>query len=362
MWFLFGAVTTVAAAGFVSYRSYAASWSGKKARGFEYDFDHDKYGHITKAKAGVDHLSKVDFELKRETGTDRWFKGTGLSVEQQVGDAAFDNALYLSSDDPTVRRMFTECEALRTAAFSLFFGERDQRATTVNRVVCRAGRVWAEFKPGSDMKDDAALTYAQVVLAPHLQGIARELNDRRLQPRIGRDPLLLKSVLVLAASSGLAINGAIQLFRLAVASAVPYTVDAKLLFSASLIAGLALLLGVCAVAFKLLAHTSRLHLVLVEVLLIGSFGAWATCYTELRDANMEFDHGAPTTYSTVVVNKWIQHGKHTTYKLCLRDWNGQGTVTLNVSSGQYDATSLEQQMQVTQRAGAFGMRWVERIE
>ncbi len=50
-----------------------------------------------------------------ETSTDRWFKRIGISNEVQTGDAAFDEAVYVTSDHPFVATLLADTPDFRAA-------------------------------------------------------------------------------------------------------------------------------------------------------------------------------------------------------------------------------------------------------
>jgi hypothetical protein len=212
---------------------------------------------------------------------------------------------------------------------------------------------------GSD--EPAVLQRIRRDLVPPLQRAAVELKARRLHPSTRRDPLFLKSVLVLAASTGLMINGVIQVGRIWIFH-VPFTLDAGQLVAWSLLAAAVLLVLLCGAAFLLLGRSSRLHLVLLEVLLVGAFGAATTSFAELRDMNMELDTSEARTYATDIVRKTTHRGRRgrRSYYLHLRNWHdASDSVRVRVTRSEYDATSMGRPMEVRERAGALGMRWVE---
>jgi hypothetical protein len=56
------------------------------------------------------------FELKRETGADRFFKWLGLAVERQFGQSKFDQLVYVASNDDYFVKQFSENKTIVDAA------------------------------------------------------------------------------------------------------------------------------------------------------------------------------------------------------------------------------------------------------
>jgi hypothetical protein len=307
-------------------------------------------------RIGVSTPSALDFECKPETGFDRFFKRNRLVREHQSGHHAFDQALYVISDDHRVAAGLRHVRGLADDLLALSAAGGAQ--FKFKRVTCRNGRLWLDF---SAIGQPAGVDPLLQACAPALQRVAVALPSAG--GSTGRDRLLLRSVLVLAASSGLAISGALHLVRLHMEGA--FTVDLSALALSAAFFGSLLLLGLCALAALLLGRSSRFHLVLAELLLVGAFGAFATAYTELRDYNMEFDQSAAEEFSAMVTDKRESRRRRggRTYYITVNDWNGSDkAVERKVSKRMHDAVQFGTMIKVRQHPGRLGMRWVEGLE
>ena len=360
MWFAFGLVTLVGAAAYTGYRRYAANWSGIRQRGYEYPATKrpksDKLQHV---RISLPTRSTLDFECKPESAADRFFKRLGLAREHQIGCRSFDEAVYVVSDHDHVRKSLLGSRELSDEILFLFANSAHEDFR-LRRLTCRGGRVWLDYHVRGDHTD--AFAHFEAV-RPGLAKVVACLPARLRADEPDRDPLFLRSVILLAISSGLAINGAVQLARLSFLSSA-FTVDTAELWWAAVGVGGLLLLVLCAAAVALLGRSSRAHLVLAELLLLGSFGAVSSCFTEIRDLNMELDDRPATVLVTDVLDKSSYSGRRSRrrYYLHLRDWNGLGaSKKVQVPRDLYDSASPGQAFEVHQRAGWAGIRWVERL-
>ena len=198
------------------------------------------------------------------------------------------------------------------------------------------------------------------MVLPHLREIAKSLCSA---PAAGeahhRDPYLFRSIVLLAISSSLAVNGTLFLLR-------PHFFEDAFLVDIGHIAGLAVLSGAAILGLLLLANmwllgrSARGHLILLELLLVGFFGAVASSAAELRDANIEWDRGPAQQLNPRVTSKTIQHSRKggPTYQLHVVDWNNPGTTRkIKVSRSFYDSVRPGQHLVVHQHPGRLGARW-----
>jgi len=107
-----------------------ASWQRSKSRwrGIPKDMDGVNYEYKLKkyrtpglsdmvpaapTRIAVKAPELYDFEFKRETWVDRFFKWLGLSRKYQVGRSNFDDAIYIASDDSGLCRALMMDQLLR---------------------------------------------------------------------------------------------------------------------------------------------------------------------------------------------------------------------------------------------------------
>lgn len=110
----------------------------------------------------------------------------------------------------------------------------------------------------------------------------------------------------------------------------------------------------------LLARSARGHLYLLELLLVGSFGAFSTAASELREANIEWDTSHEVTQEAVLVNKTISRSRKggARHYLHVRDWrNPANTLQVLVSGSVYDRMDVGRVMLFQERTGYFDVPW-----
>jgi len=108
-----------------------------------------------------------------------------------------------------------------------------------------------------------------------------------------------------------------------------------------------------------------MSVVLIELLLVGSFGAVSTAFTELRDLNIELDQSQAIEYHAKTLDKRISRGRRrsTSYYLYLEDWNrGTFEEKVKVSKLLYNTIAVGDSVSIRQKSGYLGYRWVGSIQ
>lgn len=368
MWFAFGFITIIAFSIYVGIKRHQASWVGNvnRVEGVPYTYQIQRIkgkpiwlniGLLSRAGFG-----EICFSLKRESVFDRIFKYVGLSQEHQTGDKGFDDLVYIVSDDAAVHETLKVNKSLMdSAVWALSLGSRNR--CKPQEIHVRNARIWIRCKLDRHFKDEDARRLATEIV-PLLESIREAISQSGFpaNKRGLRDPFVIKAAVILAISSGMVVNVMIQGVRIAVTK-VPFTIDLPSLWHDALWWGGGVL-GVLIVAtITLLGRSARAHLVLIELLLVGSFGAITSAAAELRDANMEFDSSEVHEYRAKVLNKKISRSRRSTsYHVYLSDWNGEKReIKVSVSSAIYRSVQTGDAMVVLQRDGYLGYRWVQRI-
>ena len=121
------------------------------------------------------------------------------------------------------------------------------------------------------------------------------------------------------------------------------------------------------IAIYTLGRSSRTHLVLIELLLLGSFGSIVTAYAELGDINVTADTSKSKQYESIVYDKQSIRGRRnaTKYYLTMRDWNVPDNVQkikIRVPSSLYYDVTEGEHLIISQKAGYFKYRWIESLK
>jgi hypothetical protein len=366
MWFFFGFLTLASFVAYSVYERLYSRWHGvdigsgnQRCRLRLLIRDKKAYG----AYIGVDAPAGFHLAFKPERWTDRFSKWAGLSIECQTRDADFDEKIYVVSDDARLCALLRHDAQVRADVLKLF-AAADHEPCAVIQVRCGAGRLWVHYKGKRGFNHETAHRLARR-LAPTLNALAGRLRDRT--PRFGsrlRDPFVWRAIALLAVSTGLALNGLVHLIRLALTT-LPFTVDNFGLWQAAILAGASIVTALVLFAILLIGYSARAHLVIAELLLVGSFGAIMTCFIGLRDANMELDAQPATVIETPAIDKRIHRGRRgsRTYYVTVRDWvNVNDSREIRIPSDLYDRMRIGQSVTIRQKPGYLGFRWVESVE
>jgi hypothetical protein len=362
MWFFFGFITiSVAAVSSLFYR-LSVSWHGDmlNTRGIPYEYDaRIVKGSVRRIRVGVSCHQAFRFTLKPEGSFDQFSKAIGLTKECQTGDAKFDDAIYVLSDDLALHRKLQLNGKLRANILRLVAAcEGGGRLREIN---AHNGRLWVVVKPSNSDQDEAARTGELIV--PALNHLAGGFADGTAAAAVGRDPFPVRAACMLAISTGIAINAFVDGLHMSYGR-FPFLIDQSAPYGAALTIGLGTVFLLVVAALAWMGRSSRAHLVLIELILIGTIGATVTAYSELRDFNIELDRAPPTVIAASVQQLYttVSHHKGRTTKHChleLLGWPTPTTLaTREIDCDIYSRLKLGQQIGVEQHPGALGWPWV----
>ena len=363
MWFFIGLFTVVGAALFFSRWRIANHWKGETATHngsrYLYNISRNK-GRIHRIKVGVDCTTAISFCLKPENWLDRFFKGLGLSEEQQLNRLHFDENIYVISDDKRLTPLLKYHPTLHQQLASLF-EKAHWPHFTVTKLWCQQGRLWLDARPLKQADNIDVQQFAQLAL-PTLQTLTQALSDKAPSHSGSKDYFIVKAAILLGISSALALNGGVQLSRLLFLR-FPVVLDHAALLRSAITLGLILLVALLFSCVKLLGRTSRAHLVLLELLFVGGFGCISTAYMELRDYNIEYDSAAAQIVSTAISERYTtrcgKRNRSTCYHLTLAPWDGYDqSLKLQVDYDTYDQFHASTTAQIAVHTGAIDKRWI----
>jgi hypothetical protein len=365
MWFVFGFFTLISFSIYFGYKRINAAWRGIKGSSggisFQYKVLRSKYG-ITGLLIGIAGPVGYDYAFKKETSIDRFFKFIGLSNEHQIGNMEFDDLVYVVSDNLQLHRQVSSNTKIADAVIKIFKSD-EKYSCKVKEIRNNSGRIWVRCKTNKSFDEGNVLDQSSEI-AGLLNIIANEIEQiPQLSNSRWRDPFVIKAAIILALSTGLAINGLVHLMRL-IWTNVPFTIDSNQLFIDSLYWGIGLIFSYIIISVMVLGRSARTHLVMIELLLIGTFGSVATSFAELRDINIELDESVAEEYQVKALDKRINRGRRKKYYyLYLSDWNKEEKwKKVKVSRGMYHAVSIGDDVVITQKRGYLNYRWVESLE
>jgi hypothetical protein len=363
MWFAFGVITLAGfVVGFITFRT-ATRWSPQvgAAGGQQFLWSETRNrGKLMSARVGVPVQTDLEFRLKHESLVDRFFKALGLSVEQELNRLHFDQHVYVVSDDRRLGRLLKYHETLATRLGELFSGD-ELAGFSVVSLNCNGQHLFFQLKPKGLFSSDASVESAALALTPLLHDIAGELS-RKLPDEPGRkDRFILKAAVLLGISTGLAAHAFINIFRLVMIDDT-LIIDEGELLKGAIVIGLGITALLVAACIGLLGRTSRMHLVLVELITIGLAGAVGSAWVQLRDVNHEWDKG-PVFEETLRVESLRTYScgrrnRSTCYSVSFAPSpvfpHGRSVTVDAVTYSQYTEGG---EARMTVHAGGLGIRW-----
>ncbi len=359
MWFIFGFVTLISAVGFEFWRRHALQWDPDDQHGgYDYKFLKSKSG-TTGLLLGVRCVSGANFLIKKQTSIDSFFKRIGVSREFETGDSSFDDACYLATDCTELHQVLASQAKLRTAINVIL--EFDGGGFTAKAIYCRNGRVWIKFDKDGWGTDDGVELLVKKLGHP-LSLIVNAMADLAKTGMNWRDPFIYKAMLVLAISSGLAINAVIQFYRSTFRD-LPFVLYPQELIVDALIYSIVALPILVLMAIYWLGRGSRTHLVLIELMTVGALGLFTSVAFEMRDVNIEFDKAKPDYFETKIISKHMSKGRRSTsYSMVVKNWSCDcGNYSIGISNATYNLASVSNPVMIAQHNGYLGYTWISEV-
>ncbi len=366
MWFAFGLVSLALMLTWQFRSRWFKPWSGTPGGGRKAPPHHFRYLQRRDSSFALELAVQVPdffrFELKRERWDDRFFKWMGLSVEKQFGHEGFDRLVYLASDDMHLLNRVVDSPELRAAAQHLFVQEAS--GCRVRRVRCAHGWLVVRIDRGKfwgTKRDAWRLEEAMTAALPFLNQIGQALrhSEPPERPVTKRDRTLLPGVAVQSVSTALAINGAVFLFLPFVFDDA-FLLDTARLLELTLWVGSFVFLALLGAHFLLLARSARAHLYLLELVLVGTFGAYSIAASGIRQANIGWDTAPAVVREAPVVSKSISRYMlgGSVHFLRVTDWHDRTqTRKIKVSRSLYESVDVGRALVFEERPGRFGVAW-----
>ena len=367
MWFVFGFITLISFSVYSWHKKIDASWSGRPYKlnddAYQCKIIGKKFGSAD-VLLGIEGLSDYDFALKRESNIDKFFKSVRISKEYQVGNKDIDDQIYIITNDSKFNEQLSNNIAV-TDAFVKIFNYKDKWNLKLKEIKNNSGRLWIKFKAPNGFKQSEIPGIAKYFI-PFLNQINQNLEQKAPGKRkFWLDPFSIKAAIILAISTGLAFNGLTHILRILFIK-IPFTLDLQPLLYNSLVYGIVIILLLMLATLLLLKSSARTHLVMIELSIIGFFGAVSSAYSGLHDYNIEYDNSASTQYEVSILNKRISRGgrrSRTSYNLYVDDWTfSKSRKRVKVSGTFYRSVEIGDELIIHQNSGALNYKWVKSIE
>lgn len=365
MWFVIGLLSTIGCVVYFFNKKLKAKWKGTNSTSGNLNYQyyiHKNKNEIKGFKLGISSVGNFDFFIKLEKWHDRLFKKLGLSVEFQLGHPKFDKKFYIVSDDANLLQSIAQTGELHSAIDAAF--ESPKYSAHVKALHCHSERLWLDYRCEEGFSEGDVVE-AAIRVVPLLKNVADHLAREANAGRTGLDRYAIRAAIILATSTGLAVNGLAHFVRKMSWSPLPFTIDTyQLAFNAVPVA-IVIVIFLIFSTIVFLGRTSRAHLVFIEVLFIGSFGAFATSMEELSDLNMEIDSGTAQQIVLQINKKTIHHHRKSpdSYSLQVDDWINAGEQRrIDVTNSFYYQVREGEYIVIFQRPGYLGYRWVEDVK
>jgi hypothetical protein len=289
-----------------------------------------------------------EFSIRRESGTESFFKSIGFAGEAQTGDADFDRAFYLAgSSREYVQALFSDAQN-RAAVRALF-------ALEFNRVELRDGRITAVRSGRAQLLElgvlrNALEQFAALRTTPSAMQVA-------IQGIGGIATRQINTACVI--SVGVAVAG-----FMATTFLLEPMVDGQFaIFEDTWHPALLAYLPLFVATLIALRGRANAPKELFMISLLGLPSIWVGAVSGAMLANQYLDPSPPQTVRVVLLRLYASRGKNTSYHFVFPPWGKRrGDVNVVVPYGIYRRATPNQTWVLETRAGRFGYEWIDTLE
>ena len=333
-----------------SGRTYQCELDGRR-----YWFQHSakRKKSPSRLRVWLECPSRGSFTLRPENLFDRLAKRFGIAVELQTGDADFDAATYVATDEVAFTRRFLARPEKRETARNLIrdgFDEIRHDGKTME-ASCSPSKL--------DGRSDRTILAGAV---RRLLPLCESMPEDTYEGLIGGAPAWrVKRNGVIGVSVASAVAGVVLLIW---GNHAFTPLDDGPIFGAALRVSLPALALFLVLAVALLKGRSRSHTDLLTVLLTSTFGAILTGHGGTVVANGLLDRGEATAHEAVVLDRRESKSERSrSYYVIVESWrDGREVEEMKVSSRLYGGAGQRgARLLVTTRPGWLGHEWLAQL-
>ncbi len=289
-----------------------------------------------------------DFAIRREGGSESFFKSIGIAGEAQTGDAAFDGEFYLAGTSREyVQALFSDAQnrdAVR-ALFSLGFDSVELGDAGITASRSGHGQLLELSALRSALEQFAALRTTPSAMQVAIQGIGG-INTRHINT-----------------ACAVALGVAVAAFMATTVLLEPMVDGQFGLFEDSWRSALIAYVSLVLVTLLMLRGRANAPRELVMIALLGLPSIWVGAVSGAMLANQYLDPSPPQTVRVVLLRHYASRGKNTSYHFVFPPWGKRRSdVNIVVPFDIYGKATKKQTWILHTRAGRYGYEWIDALK
>ncbi|OQW70469.1 MAG: hypothetical protein BVN34_00300 [Proteobacteria bacterium ST_bin12] len=310
----------------------------------------------------------LQFYIKRENNIDKLAKMLGISEEFHTNNPQFDKQFYLTSitqeDTQTIGKDAEIMQLIRAVLFNSVSGYEHFKKSNKNKIICDGKKLYVElyFKKSSKITPSSSkfnhVIHNIFLLRTSLK--AHKISERHFW----KIPAQRNTAIFSALSLALVTWGGFEIIRFITFDNVLFS-PFSLVPNTLILTTLTLLL-IALLILRLIKKSARRHMILVNVLLISSFGLAFVIYGLLYDINVDLDKRPEEVRSYEVLETYKKHHRsrrssYYTYHLKLKNAEPPVDNRVKISSGLYSQIAAGDSVKLIIRNGYLSEPWLQSI-
>lgn len=273
MWVLFDVILLISIFTYLLITNLRDGWSGRDGiTSSGENFQHSLYKNdIT---IGCEAVDKISFSLKMEKWHDGLAKKLGISSDMKTHSKEFDDLVYLVTDNQYVYSTIKDSSVITESVIEIFNICKENGAN-FKFMRFQNGKIWVEMstkKRSSRKNKETDINELAEKLVPLFRKISNEFLGFGLQVSLVTDHHFVTESIITSTLGATFFAGMVGYLAHMFSSDFTQMMTISKILKDSLFLALMMVAATAAIAIILLGKSSRTHIVLFRVLLLGFLG------------------------------------------------------------------------------------------
>ena len=335
-----------------------------------YQYDYHDFEDIDLSRLCIELPCEttLQFYVKRENNIDKLAKLLGVSHELHAGNIEFDKQFYLTSitqeDAQTLGKDTALMQLIRVMLFNSISGYEHFNKSNKNKIVCDGKKLYIELYFKKSSKITPSTSKFNNILQNIFSLKTTLQNYSPTKKHFWKIPAQRNTAIFTALSFAFATWGGLEIIRFITFDNTlfsPFSLAPNTLILTAL-----MLLLITLLILRLIKKSARRHLILINVLLISSFGLTFVFYSLLYDINVDLDTSPEEIRSYEVAETYKKYHRsrrisYYSYHLRLKNTTPPVENSIKISQELYSQVSAGDNVKLIIRNGYLNEPWLESL-
>lgn len=307
----------------------------------------NRFSNKQKVWISCDAVKNIDFIIKLESPIDRLFKWLRISHEMQLGDKRLDNLIYFATDDIEVFNTIKNSPEIQQDIVEIISICKDIKLDIIS---LQQGKIGVILK----QKISFSVTEIAEKLVPLLHKISNQFKERMPNATLCEGAVVKKISKIMKLLRYILIFASLPMVFEFFFDDSNQLLSLKPLFKDAVLSGSILTALLMIFAINFLVGSSRAHLMLKSLAMVGIIIFSIDSLIILRNANIYFDKSESSFIDTKIYKKY--YGKKYNVRK-IHSKNEQYDSDIFVSEALWKKAKIDDDFCIEKKSGLLGYEW-----